>query len=73
MLADGDRSEWRFRRDNAITLSGDRLFNHTPDGIPYCTPEVQLLYKAKKARPKDDIDFCQVSPPADILKKGVAL
>lgn len=59
MLADGDRSEWRFRRDNAITLSGDRLFNHTPSGIPYCTPEVQLLYKAKKARPKDDIDFAR--------------
>ena len=57
MLADGDMMEWRFRRDNAIGLAGDRLVRHTQDGLPYCTPEVQLLYKAKMARPKDDVDL----------------
>ena len=59
MLADGDMTEWRFRRDNAIALSGERLLRRTVDGVPYCTPEVQLLYKAKMARPKDDIDFAR--------------
>ena len=59
MLADGDMTEWRFRRDNAIALPGEQLLRRTVDGVPYCTPEVQLLYKAKMARPKDDIDFAR--------------
>jgi hypothetical protein len=57
MLADGDRSEWRFRRDPSITMPVDRLIRTSTSGIPYCTPEVQLLYKSKMARPKDDIDL----------------
>lgn len=57
MLADGDFAEWRFRRDPAITLGGDALVLRSPSGIPYCTPEVQLLYKSKQSRPKDDVDL----------------
>jgi len=57
MLADGDRTEWRFRRDPSITMPGDRLINTTSRGIPYCAPEVQLLYKSQQARTKDDIDL----------------
>jgi len=57
ILAEGDRSLWRFRRDPEITLEGSSLVKHTSAGIPYCTPEVQLLYKAKQARPKDDVDL----------------
>lgn len=34
MLADGDMDEWRFRRDNVITLPGDRLVQRTDDGLP---------------------------------------
>lgn len=59
MLADGDMTEWMFRRDNAIALPGEQLVMRTADGVPYCTPEVQLLYKAKMSRPKDDIDFAR--------------
>jgi hypothetical protein len=59
MLADGDMTEWMFRRDNAIALPGEQLLRRTADGVPYCAPEVQLLYKAKMARPKDDIDFAR--------------
>ena len=57
MLADGDMAEWKFRRDNSITLSGSHLLRRTDGGVPYCTPEVQLLYKSKMARAKDDVDF----------------
>jgi hypothetical protein len=59
MLADGTMTEWMFRRDNAIALPGDQLLRRTADGVPYCTPEVQLLYKSKMARPKDDVDFAR--------------
>ena len=59
MLADGDRSEWRFRRDPSITMAGDRLVKTTSNNTPYCTPEVQLLYKSKQARTKDDVDLAR--------------
>ncbi len=59
LLADGDRSEWSFRRDPSIVMAGDRLVRQTFDGIPYCTPEVQLLYKSKQARQKDDLDLAR--------------
>ncbi len=57
LLAAGDIDEWRFRRDPSITMPGDRLIRTTNGGVPFCTPEVQLLYKAKRARPKDDVDL----------------
>jgi hypothetical protein len=57
MLADGDAGTWRFRRDNEISLARKKLTRTTPTGIRYCTPEVQLLYKSKQARPKDDADL----------------
>ena len=60
MLADGDETTWRFRRDPGVTLSGDRLIRMASSGVPYCTPEVQMLYKSKMARPKDDGDMARV-------------
>lgn len=57
MLADGDGDEWRFRRDNEISFPRGRLTHTTADGIAYCVPEVQLLFKAKKHRTKDDADM----------------
>jgi hypothetical protein len=59
LLADGDRDEWRFRRDSSITISGRDLIKTTANGIPYGTPEVQLLYKALQTRAKDDVDLAR--------------
>ena len=59
MLADGDGRTWRFRRDPSISMSVDRLLRRSPEGIPYCAPDVQLLYKAKRNRPKDDADLAR--------------
>jgi hypothetical protein len=59
MLADGDRNEWRFRRDPAVAMPGDTLIRETEAGTPYGTPEVQLLYKSFHARPKDDVDLAR--------------
>lgn len=60
ILASGDGERWRFRRDPRVTMGKDRLVRVAPSGVRYCTPEVQLLYKAKRARPKDDIDLTRV-------------
>ena len=56
ILANGDETTWRFRRDPDISLPRSRLTAERR-GVPFCTPEVQLLYKAKQARPKDDVDL----------------
>jgi hypothetical protein len=36
-----------------------------PGGCPYLRPEVQLLYKAKQRRAKDEADFAAVAPLLD--------
>ncbi|HUR78520.1 MAG TPA: 2-amino-4-hydroxy-6-hydroxymethyldihydropteridine diphosphokinase [Acidimicrobiales bacterium] len=52
----------RYRRDPAITLPLDEAFLRTADGIPYVAPHLQLLYKAKYARPRDETDRAAAVP-----------
>lgn len=59
VLADGERDEWRFRPDPSITIAGQDLIRQTISGIPYGSPEVQLLYKALRTRAKDDVDLAR--------------
>ena len=59
MLADGNQARWRFRRDPDISLPGEDLIRTSLAGVPHCTPEVQMLYKSKMARAKDDIDLAR--------------
>lgn len=60
---DGDT--WVCRRDNTIRLPYDELVRYSPGGIPFMTPEVALLFKAKHARDKDCTDFGRVRPHFD--------
>lgn len=54
--SDGDT--WICRRDETIRLPYDRVIEHTDDGVPYCRPEIALLFKAKHAhRDRDQADF----------------
>ena len=61
MLTEVDGDEWfsrrspliRGRRDDLIVVYG---------GIPCVRAEVQLLYKAKGRRPKDELDFAACLP-----------
>lgn len=57
ILADENEGSWRFRRDNGISLPRSSLTATTSTGVRYCMPEVQLLYKSKQHRPKDDVDM----------------
>jgi hypothetical protein len=52
---DGD--EWVCRRDDRIRMPYDELIRVTDSGIPYMSPEVALLFKAKHQREKDQFDF----------------
>ena len=62
MFAQAEGSLWRYRRHPAITRPLDTLGLRTEAGIPFLAPEVQLLYKSRGQRPKDDADFALVGP-----------
>ncbi|MGZ2357683.1 amino acid transporter [Streptomyces sp. 372A] len=65
MLDGTDGDDWVFRRDARIRLPLGRLGRVSPDGVPYLAPEVQLLYKSKSRRPKDERDFEAALPVLD--------
>ena len=54
-----DGGDWLSRRHPGLRVAVTELvrWSPMPAGIPYLAPEVQLLYKAKYHRPKDDADF----------------
>ena len=62
MIADTHGEQWLFRRMPTINRSVAAIGDTTPAGIPYLAPEIQLLYKAKGRRPKDEADFLQTVP-----------
>ena len=65
MIADTRDDSWLFRRTPAIERPVAAIGCVTTDGIPYLAPEIQLAYKAKGMRPKDEADFAEVLPALD--------
>lgn len=62
MLDESSGSDWVSRRDQRIRRPIASVGCVSADGIPYLAPEVQLFYKAKDVRPKDETDFSAVVP-----------
>lgn len=60
MLDECADGRWMFRRNPAIHRALASAIRRSSDGIPYLAPEIQLLYKAKATRAKDQIDFDEV-------------
>jgi hypothetical protein len=65
MVGESEGDEWLFRRDPRIRRALGAVGCRTDAGIPYLAPEIQLLYKAKAPRPKDEADFVRVAPHLD--------
>jgi hypothetical protein len=64
LLSPGTPDEWVYKRDPSIRLPMvDALWHHR--GIPYLQPEIQLLYKARGLRDKDQADFAVTLPHLD--------
>jgi hypothetical protein len=62
LLDEGNADRWTFRRDSKIGRALEAAIRRTGGGIPYLAPEIQLLYKSKLVRPKDQMDFDRVIP-----------
>jgi hypothetical protein len=60
---DGDT--WICRRDPAIRRPWREVVRTSADGVPYLSPEVVLLFKAKYRREKDEADLRSVLPVLD--------
>jgi len=61
-IGEGNEEFWVFRRDPAIRIPWDEAVQHTEEGVPYLTPELQLLYKSKEVRRKDELDATEIIP-----------
>jgi hypothetical protein len=62
MLDESAGEEWVSRRDPRIRRRISSLGLVSAERVPYLAPEVQLFYKAKQPRRKDEIDFTAVLP-----------
>jgi len=62
MLDEADGDVWSSRRDPRIRKPLNNIVRMNESGIPYLAPDVQLFYKAKSSRHKDEVDFAAVLP-----------
>jgi hypothetical protein len=65
MLDEGDREVWIYRRERSIRRSMSEVVRKTADRLPYLAPEIQLLYKSKAPRARDEVDFAAIWPLLD--------
>lgn len=65
---DGD--EWVCRRDPAIHRPHREIVRRDDRGIPYLSPEVVMLFKAKHCRDKDEHDWSLVRPRLDRAQRA---
>ncbi|WP_050348255.1 hypothetical protein [Arsenicicoccus sp. oral taxon 190] len=65
MIDEACGQDWVSRRDSHVRLPLAGLRRTSNTGIPYVTPEVQLFYKARSPRPKDEQDFVATLPHLD--------
>jgi hypothetical protein len=64
LLTPAKAGRWVFKRDHRVSLPLEAV-GATSDGIPHLRPEVVLLHKAHRVRPKDEQDFSSLLPLLD--------
>ncbi len=62
MLDEADGDTWVYRRAPKIRRRISTIIRQNPEGVPYLAPEIQLLYKSKGTRSRDDVDFAGTYP-----------
>jgi hypothetical protein len=61
-ISDGDRECWIYRRSPTLRVPWSEAVLFSWQGIPYLAPELQLLFKSKHNRTKDDRDATEAIP-----------
>jgi len=61
MVQEAEAGSWYFRRDDRVQGRIDDLMRIV-GGVPCLRMDLQLMYKAKSSRPKDETDFEQLLP-----------
>ena len=69
-ISEGSDTRWVFRRDPSLQVSWDVAVLRTVGGVPYLAPELQLLFKSKDPRTKDDADAREVIPELDANRRA---
>jgi hypothetical protein len=69
-IADGNHESWVFRRDPTIRVPWEHAVLRGQGGLPYLAPELQLLYKSKDIRRKDELDAKEVIPSLSPDQRG---
>ena len=65
MLDESEDDMWVFRRQPTIRRALSTIVRRNSEDIPYLVPEIQLLYKAKCPRDRDQADFTRIAPCLD--------
>jgi hypothetical protein len=69
MVAEGEGDEWFHRRNPQIRGRRDEMLTEY-NGWPCVRAEVQLMYKSRNGRPKDELDFRACLPKLSAEQKG---
>lgn len=69
MLDEAEGTQWVSRRAPQVRLPIEQVGRTSATGIPYLAPEVQLFYKAKATRHKDETDFAAALPLLDASQR----
>jgi hypothetical protein len=62
MLESSSGPEWVYRRDSRVRRQLPTVFRLSSCGLRYLAPEVQLLFKSKGTRPRDNTDLRNALP-----------
>jgi hypothetical protein len=62
LVEEMEGQDWVYRRDRRIRRPTRDIVAYTATGLCYLRPEIQLLYKSKNPRRRDDDDFQAVWP-----------
>jgi hypothetical protein len=65
LLDDAIGDEWVFRRQTDIRRQLSSIVRHTAQALPYLAPEIQLLYKSRDPRLRDEADLRFIASTLD--------
>jgi len=68
-LAEADDDDWIYRRNHRVTRRRNEIGGASSLKIPFLSPEIVLLFKAKYLLAKDQADFARASPRLTKSKK----